>query len=316
MYSDEEFYLILHRSGALTPKWKYYVDRLSSVVRKVHIIRTRISTGTWSDRFGAYLEILSLVSLGYSMPRADRVFISSVEIQAIQYVLHRQSTAQIITFDDGTLHISPNVFAKRLAHPEGGGALDRMLRARLGIRDAREYIGLSAKHYTIYDAIPNVMSNAEYIPLFAHRELQQGQSPCTATRRIFIGQPIYELEDRSAELCASITQRVIEAYDIDGYVPHPREDYYVDGVSYIDTNMIFEDYILEEMRLHPDTRYEVYSFCSSCLLNLWGIRDMVEERLRFVSIKPNPCPDFLLDTYEVYERIGIRIIAFDFDPSL
>lgn len=58
-----------------------------------------------------------------------------------------------------------------------------------------------------------------------------------------LGQPIFERDD---EKNIALAEKVIQQFGIDLYLPHPREKYELENVEYINTNLIFEDYIFQE----------------------------------------------------------------------
>ncbi|MCT8778716.1 glycosyltransferase family 52 protein, partial [Glaesserella parasuis] len=83
-------------------------------------------------------------------------------------------------------------------------------------------------------------------------------------------------------------------YDIDYYFPHPREDFVIAGINYINTEKILEDYIISG--LENGYRYVVYTFFSGAVIALSNM-----ESVEIISLKLN-APDL-----EKYYSIMIDI---------
>ena len=73
-------------------------------------------------------------------------------------------------------------------------------------------------------------------------------------------------------------KEIIDKYNIDYYLPHPKESFVVDGVKYYDSDLIFEDIICNELNNYKEIY--VYTIYSSAIINILG-----ENRIHPVSIQ-------------------------------
>lgn len=312
-YPGEPFYLILH-SSVFSVKDKYYFDRLKKRCKKAYLVQDQYRSIYALKRVW---HMMRLVTLGYILfPRARRVFISSVENPPFHLLLGRHKQAEVITFDDGTQHITPTSFAERREkRTEIKNKLYNYLKRLLKFDTAEGYLNRSCLHYTIYK-VPNVMPNAEYLPLWSPASLEaRGAHVQDEWCTIMLGQPIYECEQDGEKRNKELTQEVVKSLGISRYLPHPRETYRLEDVEYIETGLIFEDYIIQELAKHPNRSYRVYSYCSSSILNFSSLLNL-GGRLEFVSIKPRYVPEFLLEAYTLIEQAGITIIPFNAGDNL
>ncbi len=311
-YPGEPFYLILH-SSVFSAKDKYYFDRLKKRCKKAYLVQDQYCSSSVIKRGWCMAR---LVTLGYLFfPRARRVFISSVAVPPFHLLLGHQRLAEVVTFDDGLQHIAPISFAKKRLAVSENGKLYNSLRKLLKFDVAEDYLGRSRLHYTVYE-LPNVMPNVEYLPLWDPASLEaRGVHVQDEWCTIMLGQPIYEYEAGGEKRNKELTQEVVRSLGISRYLPHPRETYRLEDVEYIETGLIFEDYIIQELAKHPNRSYRVYSYCSSSILNFSSLLNL-GGRLEFVSIKPRYVPEFLLEAYTLIEQAGITIIPFNAEDNL
>lgn len=300
LHPNEKFYGVMYNHHP-SEKQTYYYHRLA---RKC--VQTQLVYGSGaSNKLQAYREMLKLLIKSYKLPSVKTIFIASLDLIDIHFLIHRFSNATIKTFDDGTLNLSPIAF-ERMMDKQGGG-LQRILNLVLKIPSVQDLRNRSVQHYSIYKQ-PNVMGETTYIELFSKSDpIGQAKSP-TRTRKVFLGQPIHELTDPSGEASKKATEYVIDVCSVQEYLPHPREPYRVEGVEYITTPLIAEDYFLQELRKSSEISFHIYTFCSSAILNLQHI-----PRLTFTAIKPNKCPEFLEEAYNAIEIAGIEVVELAMD---
>ena len=109
----------------------------------------------------------------------------------------------------------------------------------------------------------------------------------------------------------AFTKRVIEDHHITKYFPHPREDYHISDIEYIDSPLIIEDYLIQELKEHPEKKYIIYTYCSTAVLNLQGISKQIE----FVLLQPNDTPDSLKETYNLFSKLGFSITQLPYGAN-
>lgn len=229
-----------------------------------------------------------------------RVFVSSLDNLEIRLILTQLRSSELLTFDDGTLSISTlghNYFYKQKAKTPW------LLRCLIGLKDPLTLAQRVCKHYTIYK-LPNTSSAPlEYIPLFPQQESNQAKQEASQTIHLLLGQPIYEFLPTGMSNNINITNKVLTQYPIDYYFPHPREFYHIQGVKYIDTQLIFEDYIIQELQKNPNTCYHIYTFCSSVVFNL-----PPDPQLQFTALYPPDVEERYGDIYRLIRQLGITIV--------
>ncbi|MDO4691874.1 MAG: glycosyltransferase family 52 [Porphyromonadaceae bacterium] len=297
LHPNEDFYGIVY-CYQLPPKLAYYYERLS---RKC--VKSRIIYGDQGhSKLGIYREILKLIVLGATLPKIKSVFIANIDIIDVCIFLHKASRGNIYTFDDGSINLCPDAFMGMVRKKIGG--FQRILSCIFKIPTAEDLFRRSLTHYTLYD-LPNVYSNTIKVELFhREKEVKGGNRDAIPreVRTLMLGQPIYEYGDEGEKLNIQITESVINSYQIECYIPHPREKYRVSNVEYINTNLISEDYLLENLERDPGLHYVIYTFCSTTALNLLG-----HHRIKFVAVKPKLIPSHLEEVYVILANAGIQI---------
>ena len=100
----------------------------------------------------------------------------------------------------------------------------------------------------------------------------------------------------------SLVRYIFEEFNIDYYFPHPREDYKINGINYIETNLILEDYL---------TKYkgelDLFSFYSSSLITLMNCKNisLTSIFVRDIGMDSNPA---IVESYELIKKANIKII--------
>ncbi len=306
LYPNEKFYGIFIQPNIHCEKYYYYYIRLSEKCCK----SKTISECNFYGKKG-YLAISKLLLLSYSLPKIKKVFLSSLDNLHIQLLLTFINHSDIITFDDGTLNLNSIVWKKYQQETSKWRRrifFLRLLNKYFSFPTSEEIIEYSNKHYSIYK-YPNVMGESTFLDLFSDQNLKAFEdSEIKVTKRIFIGQPIFESEDNGDLFNKKMTELTTTRFNLQFYYPHPREKYTIDNVEYLFSPLVFEDYILQEIKNNPNTCFEVYSYCSSILLNLAGISI---KQLKLIAIKLSNCPIYLEANYKAIKDFGITIREID-----
>lgn len=281
-------------------KHRHYSKRLGTLCRRI----TYVSPSTLKFKWQAHVNTLKAIMHEACLrPRYKNVYMSSLDYDLVFIIMTFQSQATVYTFDDGSLHLSSTVWNKLTNY--NGGLLFQFMSKFFRIPNRDELLQRSQKHYTIY-RLPNVMPRTEFLPLFEPVQEHTDQAECTV--RILMGQNIFHdmirpFED-SMKDSMRLAQKLIKEYDIDYYFPYPGESDKVLGVKELRSPLVFEDFIFHELEQNPTTHYEVYSFCSSAIINLQG----VHPRLSFISIKPDNSPKIFDETYQLIQEAGIPVL--------
>lgn len=293
-YPGEAFYCVFRGSKA-QPKQLHYYERL----------RLKCLDGCFIEPIPAdsgpkdFIGIASRLWLGYKLRHCRRVFVASPEVLDFWLLMPGLSKAEVYTYDDGLANLSEAAWATYHRNSYPNYFLIALARL-LGIPDTQMIIARSQKHYTIFP-YPNVFPNTELLELYPREEstIEDKTSKIASKKlRLFCGQSVYDERDKQAN--KAITEQVIRDYAIEAYLPHPREEYTVEGVEYIRTPLIAEDYLLGLLREQPDLQVELYSYCSTALLNLSAV-----PRIRVHAIKPEGSMPLLDETFALYQSLGI-----------
>lgn len=290
VYAGEEFYCV-YDGDPKAEKPQYYYQRLLSqckggcfVPRVYH-----------SNPLRAYLDTCTKLLMAWRLPHIQRVFVASLESSIFRLLMSGMRSAEVYTYDDGAINLSPQAFD--IMNDQEDGGFIRALRSLVFIPTVAELRAMSRKHYTIFTQ-PNVMPNATLIPLFDSRGLETGAQAEMRRLAILLGQRAYTYDETARDI--ALAEEVVRRYDITHYLPHPKEDYSIEGVEYIRTPLIAEDYLLGLLREQPDLQVELYSYCSTALLNLSSV-----PRIRVHAIKPEGSMPLLDETFALYQSLGI-----------
>lgn len=243
-----------------------------------------------TDRLNLLKEIMQIKSHFWGK-KFDKVFVASINDIQIQFLLSSIKFNELYTFDDGTANIvdssvyyvdEPNTPIRR--------SINYLFRNKYSVERLKS---LSKKHYTIYPNFKNIIDHIQPVDLFNQSENEIEDSEKIVN--ILLGQPVYLDNQKNIELA----QKVVKAFNIDYYLPHPREQYTVENVNYIDTPLIFEDYMAQH---YSNKKCRVYTYFSSAILNIKS------SNIETVSLRIDvEQPDFIA-CYDLLEEMGIQII--------
>ncbi|MBV6545437.1 CMP-N-acetylneuraminate-beta-galactosamide-alpha-2, 3-sialyltransferase, partial [Ursidibacter maritimus] len=226
LHPNERFYGVMLCS-VKNKKFDYYAERLSLKCEQFFSMHQRI------ERFHLLKQIISL-KCKFTNVKFDKVFVASINDIQIQFILSAIKFDGIYTFDDGTANIvqssvyympEPNTFIRR--------SINSFFRNKYSVEKLKV---LSKQHYTIYPDFPNIIENTMVIDLFNAQKNQDEKLANQPITHILLGQPVYLECDKNVRLA----EKVIKEFNIDLYLAHPREQYKLDNVNYIDTPLILE----------------------------------------------------------------------------
>lgn len=244
-----------------------------------------------SDRVNLFKEIIRL-KVAFSGKFFSKAFVANFTELHIQFLLSAVKFEEFYTFDDGTVNIVENS-PFRQADPNT--FIRKLINCILGNHFSSQKLRvLSQKHYTIYPSFPNIIENTEGINLIEHSDKLDDE---VENVNILLGQPVYADDIRNIALA----EKVIQKFKINYYFPHPREKYKLSKVDYINTPLIFEDYIMSEF---SQQKCRIYTYFSSVILNLYNKNPNIE--MIALKIETN---DLAFDkTYKLFEQLGINVI--------
>lgn len=248
-----------------------------------------------------HCKIKNLLKYKFNNESSYDVYFANINDMTISQLCTMININRVFTFDDGI----GNVNKKSIYFiDERKSIQNKFLRWVMGIKENQETLKEKiSKHYTIYEGLDNIVGKEKLVPLSIWPfEPSLNKLACVRkVKKIFLGQPLDELGIEE-----SIIIKKIKKLDIEYYFPHPREKSKVDGINYINTPMIFEEYIYNEIIKNTDTNYEVYSIISSALLNI--IELSLTKRLSVHYLFTEEIKKQYSDVYELFDKMNINSI--------
>ncbi len=196
-----------------------------------------------------------------------KIFFASFDHPLILDLVASSTYKHLMSFDDGYANIYPyGMYALPLIESQIG---------RLGVsRD--DLIQKTEKHYTLYNSSYHVVDSQKLVYLKDFFKVEATPVSNGKTVKVLLGQNFSETDD-------SISIRFISTYaqaiGIDYYIPHPKEQFQIEGVQYLNSPYIFEDLMIELWKEYEFI--EVYHFTSSVCLHL---KEMSHIRVKGISI--------------------------------
>ena len=159
-----------------------------------------------------------------------------------------------MSFDDGYADIYPlGMYAWPLKSSQVGS---------LGLtRD--DLIERTEKHYTLYRSDYHVVAREKLVYLEHFFDLPQAPVSNGKTVKVLLGQKFSEEDD---QISIRFISTYVKALEIDLYLPHPKETFTIPNVSYLETELIFEDVLAQLFQEYEFVH--VYHFTSSVSLHL------------------------------------------------
>ncbi|MFN7039483.1 MAG: glycosyltransferase family 52 [Alphaproteobacteria bacterium] len=221
-----------------------------------------------SFRFNIYstkkiMRIFDLMRLKYFLVNKisknyQRIYLASIDNPFIHLVLSWMDKSEIYTYDDGSANINLNsIYFKPPVH----SSFQQRMMGFLGNKyDLSRVKNESVLHYTIYKNFKNIIDKTFFLPLFENNFSGNG----TKKIKIFLGQPLHEFDGKFEKKIINF----LKVSKVKNYYPHPRENIVFDGFDYIESPLIFEDFIL---KLISDNYFiELYALTSTAILNILG----------------------------------------------
>ncbi|QIW15658.1 CMP-N-acetylneuraminate-beta-galactosamide-alpha-2, 3-sialyltransferase [Pasteurellaceae bacterium RH1A] len=267
-------------------KFDYYKERLAQKCAGF------FSMVQLKDRKNLLKQIL-LLKKKFKGKQFDQVFVANLNELQIQFLLSAISFKQLNTLDDGTANI---IQSSILYQPEPNGWVRKLTNCCLGNKYSLEKLkAISQKHYTLYAGLPNIIANTQFVNIMPNLTACEPQEEIA----LLLGQPLFDEDKANIELA----EKVVKAFNINHYLPHPREKYQVQGVTYIDTPYIFEDYLAQECK---NKRVRVYTYISSAVLNV-----MNNPNVEIIALKVETDVPAYQATYKLFEQMGINIVNIE-----
>lgn len=253
LYSQDSFYCI-----AFAPidnkKYRYYYNKLKEKCSHSCFIIDDYG----KNRLNKILLLarIKFFDLSNRNKEIKKIFAANFNNDMVYFFLD-STKSELYTFDDGTANILEDSFC----YKNQIGRLSTILRKLFGKNkdSVRDKI---VKHYTLFSGFKNISSNLHPISLFNEVDNEESKEGLPELR-VFLGQPIFESD---AQKNIAIIESVIKKHTITHYFPHPRELYTISSTKYVDTPLIFEDWVVQNSKKY--SKINIYTFFSSAALNL------------------------------------------------
>ena len=249
-----------------TPQHRAYASRLESCCDDVHYL---VESSLDGSGLGKYFHIarrrlrLRRQFLQRAPQSIDQAFVPSSLSDYCYVFVSAVHCLRLVTYDDGWSNVQPDSV---LTHVHTRWST-RVLNAMTGIRVLPEQIPeLSTRHFSIY-SMPNHAHRVEVISLLppADTTVPELQPGAVARRLSYLVGPAPEAAPAVYVAIAGLLRKV----RIDGVFAHPRDTLRkINGVPYVDTSLIAEDYVFRLLAERPQDVIDVYGYESSVLLNL------------------------------------------------
>lgn len=248
------------------PQHRAYASRLESCCDEVRYVVESTSDGQGLQKYlraAARRFRLRQEFLQHAPKNVDQAFIPSSLSDYCYVFVSAVRFCRLVTYDDGWLNVQPDSPLTQV-HTRWS---TRLLNAMTGISVLPERIqDLSTRHFSIY-SLPNHAHRVEAISLLPPAD--------TVAPRVDAGVPVQRMSylvgpapEAAPAVYAAIAD-LLGKVRIDGVFAHPRDTLRkINGVPYVDTSLIVEDYVFRLLAERPQSVVDVYGYESSVLLNL------------------------------------------------
>ena len=295
----ENSYFGLYMTYHDNEKNKYYYE----VLRKECDISffIQIKNEDFLGKIKTVLNVQKKINIINSMS-IECILLANIDLLIVQYVVSRVRFNNLISFDDGV----GNIFLNSVYFIQKKQSSSKVLIKKiLGIKfkDIYALKKLLSLHYTIYPNEKNIIENVKGISIFS--ELQKTSSvESYSVKKIILGQPLDEFigEDNYR----GIISKMHKFIHIDYYFPHPRESLRFDDVlTIIDSKLIIEDYLIQELNI-SNVKFEIYTFFSSSILSLKS-----SESIDINVVSNTLLMESFSEAYQFFIDRGVNLINLD-----
>lgn len=236
-------------------KFRHYYTQTAALCEFAKFIR--VPQNLWLR------EIMLFSTIKDLKKQYDTIYVASIDNPNVQFPLSHIQFNQLETFDDGTANLYPTSIL--YCNPKYG-IKSNIIRWLQGIRYTTEELRqLSSAHHTLYPMQKNIAEPTVALNLWKNTEFSScvNHQSNENIQKILLGQPLFDNQQENIQLF----NKIIKHIKPDAYFPHPRETYRVNA-KYINTPLIFEDYLSRRIHQYPKTSYHIYHVASTAALNV------------------------------------------------
>ncbi|GKW41465.1 CMP-N-acetylneuraminate-beta-galactosamide-alpha- 2,3-sialyltransferase [Pectobacterium carotovorum subsp. carotovorum] len=246
-----------------------------------------------------YKDLYKIIRMKKKIKKTvNNVYVASIDNIYFQLFLSRLDFNGIYTFDDGMA----NIYKAGIYHNSYETKGIRFLGYKIlgGYYTTELLKKKSLHHFSIYDKnIKNIVdkNKVSTINLFSSEEIDSA-TEISQVIKIFAGQPVYYKDPQKSK---DMTLKALNVIKPDFYFPHPREDFHIDNVSYIRSDLIIEDYILSFLKSNKNSKIILFSFFSSALANLANVELVDVYAVKTADIENH-------DIFDLIDELNIPIV--------
>lgn len=221
----------------------------------------------------------------------ENVYIASLDNFLVHLVLSHIKFKKLYTYDDGTANIFKNsVYYKPYPKTIKMKLIYFIFRIKYDINKIKKQ---SVKHFTIYNDIPNIISNTINIDEDSSLSFSTNYENLKQID-IFLAQPFKEFDKR---INIEVINKLLFDFNIKYYYPHPREEKIklLDQIEIINSDLIIEDFISNYLNNNKDVLITLYTFCSGSALNLSNL-----PRVRVIYLYDDILKEKFKELYQIF----------------
>lgn len=240
-------------------KYDYYFDKLSKLCQASY--KFIIYSDSKIFRMFDFLRFKFFLFHFFSK-RYNTIFVASIDNPFLHLSLSHINKNNIITFDDGSANINKDsIYYKYVEKSKIQRVVLRLLGSNYNIS---KILSETKLHYTIYKGSENIVKNTNFISLFSELKTNLNKKKI----KIFLGQPLNEINGINIDKIF----KFLLSENVEYYFPHPREKVLYEEFNYINSSLIFEDYILELLK--EDYYIEIYTILSTAAINVASLNNV------------------------------------------
>lgn len=280
-------YDILCLSYNENEKFNYYFHLIGE--KSDHFYRYVVKSVSKFGRFVELLKFKKFIKNNLKKNTYENVFFASVDNIFCHLVLSLIGKTNIYTFDDGTANIfKGSIFFKNKESSQLQVLISKVVGNSYDLQIVKSETKL---HYTIYPMMDNIVKNTQALSIF-----DNSTHVSDKVIKIYLGQPLenFNMKDTSKIF------EYLKSKSISNYFPHPREIKKEEGFHYLETPLIFEDYII--LLLKDGYFVEIYTVLSSVALNLVNTKNVKA----FILLESQLIPHYQ-DLYNLFHDVGCKI---------
>lgn len=287
-------------------KHQHYYNELAKICEQSAYVV--LDNTTIAGRLATFSRLKAqLQRLALWRQTVDTLYLASIDVIFIQYVMSRLEFKQLVTFDDGTA----NIFSQSSYYFAKLSVLKRLFKQAVRIRypTIESVKARSQRHYTIFADEKNIIEPTIPLSLFPDQSASTIDKPYIAqpitVKRLLLGQALDKFI--GAEAYIDLVNMITNRYHIDAFCPHPGEKIdFSEVLPVVKSDYIIEDYLLQQLQANPETSYEIYTFMSTAVFSLRAF-----PRVTIVILYNQDLMARFADGYQLLAEHGFKLVDLD-----